>query len=353
MIEFYMSTGAIDLMKSGIPKKTAIEIEEKYRKYLTVQSFSSLTAAEASDILSPFVDLFPNGTYRIKLTRVKAPFHIVPGQKNQNIEEHKVVEAEFEEVDWPGIWFPRGRQNNNDAERKICPRGVNLLLSTQDIGRCLKSRVSFYKNMIESNDILEWPLILTFKEPTNYPRLQHQYRYDSEGSIDSILFFSDTWILLGEGYWFNGNGKFFSGCNQYILDGHHKAIAYKNSPSLLPSSKLKHWITLVMNITDCFNYQRKWRKMCSRKKNRSNKRKKNPSSKFLNIFAGHMIQISIEFRLDIKATPLEFRPAGTLWYLTFFWPKRICSNLFRTIKTSLREFSFRSFRSLGAIMTTK
>jgi hypothetical protein len=87
-----------------------------------------------------------------------------------------------------------------------------------NLNRCDAGTIDSYASAIRATDDNELPLLLLFREPYHYAELHSQYHPPENGYLETLM--------EPPNFGFNGNHIYFSGHNYYILDGHHKALAY-------------------------------------------------------------------------------------------------------------------------------
>ncbi|MFQ5752375.1 MAG: hypothetical protein ACE5HI_10295 [bacterium] len=194
-INFEMDTGEILLRKSNLSENEIINFTEAYRKILTPRSYEM----DNGVCLKSFLRLFPNGKYRVKLMQVSEPYLATPDRIKQATYAENEYFYDFDDI----------RRTTTTP---------NILFQTMDLCRCIPNVIKSFENVIINKTEENWPLLPLFREPTRYHELHRRYHPDGY----------EATMKVPPHFGFNGNHIFFSNHNYYILDGHHKALAYVN-----------------------------------------------------------------------------------------------------------------------------
>ena len=196
VVSFDMDTGTILLDRAGVGYRNLVQATDRLR--------NALSRAELDmDAIRPILRLFPNGDYAVRVVDIENSYLIDP-------------QAAAEVLEAKGL-LAHAHTEHFDEIRKATTT-PSLLIPTRWIDVCDVRLVWDYENAIRNG---QRPAILLFKEPHRFDSLQ-AYRVEPGSDGDEIRFRTPP------NFGYRGNHIFFSGRNYYILDGHHRAIAYHN-----------------------------------------------------------------------------------------------------------------------------
>jgi len=205
-VSYDMDTGSILLRYTKLPEKKITEFINDYREILTRRAYLE----SGIDSLRPILELFPNGKYAVRLIQIDRPY-LVTSEIVRKGEESDCLHAPQHRVD----------DANDDLyydfdELMKVEASPNLLIPTVNLKRCKPHIVYELTELINDAELDDLPLMLVFREPYRYSKLHDQYHPDGY----------TKWRHEPPNFGFNGGHIYFSGNNYYILDGHHKAMAY-------------------------------------------------------------------------------------------------------------------------------
>jgi len=194
-VRYELDTGKILLAHTGLGRGELEQKVDLLRSLLTPQAFSS-----ADQDLAGLFSFLPNGTYSLEVANIENPV-LVPLSKSR--------------LDWDGV--------SHDAELdgiRERMRHPNLLISTQPLNGCDADTVELYRQSIRESGPEQSPLMVLLTEPHGDPGIHGKYHPDDQRYVSTQQ--------SPPHFGFNGNHVFFRGANYFILDGHHKALAYEH-----------------------------------------------------------------------------------------------------------------------------
>ena len=190
-----MDTGRILLETAGLRNENLYECSQRLHEQL---------AHPRLDVepLLPILHSMPNGEYAVRLFEVEEP-HLVDSDSLPGV----IAEEGGDPYTYP---------DPLDRIRQLTAT-PNLMIPTRRLETCDPQVVWDYECALRNG---LRPAVLLFREPYRFAGLG-QYHRHLQGTQDDEL-------TKPPHFGFNGNHILLSGRNYYILDGHHRAIAYHN-----------------------------------------------------------------------------------------------------------------------------
>ena len=177
VIQYEMDTALATLRWAGLSGTDLSESVAALRRILTPAAYGKCDQEGLAEIFR----FLPNGSYHAELVELESAVLVSPAWLAGPLERDGDIATE-------SVEFTAAVGASSTPE---------LLIPTQDWTRCDADTVELYRMTVEDSPKQEWPLPVLLREP----------QYFEFGSYQ--------------------NERYFSGCNFFVLDGHHKLRAYE------------------------------------------------------------------------------------------------------------------------------